>query len=291
MSTAPRLRGATGSGWLRYRADRRSVMVVGLTLALLLVPQASPLSGGWAAAWLIAACLACFLASLVAHNHMHCPTFRAPLLNAAFDVALSIARGHTASGIVVPHNLNHHRLAGAAGDWIRPQLAGKGLGWLRLLRYVGRASANMLQQRRRPGAPRLSRRRQARLRLEQGVLAITITLLTLHDLHAFLLFAALPWLVGLGMLVGVNLLQHDRCEPGHRLAESRNFVGSIGNWLCFNNGFHTAHHLEPARHWSELPASHLALRSALPRTDLEQASILAFLWRFGWSRTPGQPSP
>ena len=291
MNSEPHLPGAPAAGWLRYRADRRSVLVVGLALVLVLLPQGWRPPGAWAGAWLFAACLACFLSSLIAHNHMHCLTFRAPLLNAAFDVALSIARGHTASGIVVPHNLNHHRLAGAAGDWIRPQLAGSGLGWLRLLRYVGRASVNMLLQRRRPEAPRLSRRRQARLRVEQAALAIAIASLVVHDVRAFLLFAALPWLVGLGLLVGVNLLQHDRCEPGHGLAGSRNFVGTLGNWLCFNNGFHTAHHLEPGRHWSELPASHLALRSALPRPDLEQASILAFLWRFGWSRTHSQPAP
>jgi hypothetical protein len=39
-------------------------------------------------------------------------------------------------------------------------------------------------------------------------------------------------------------------------------------------------------HWSELPRRHALLRGDLPRADLEQASILAYLWRFGWSRLP-----
>ncbi len=80
------------------------------------------------------------------------------------------------------------------------------------------------------------------------------------------------------------LLQHDGCAPGTVLGESRNFIGPLGNWLFFNNGFHSAHHQQPGAHWSTLPARHALLRANLPGADLEQPSILAYLWQFGWRR-------
>lgn len=38
------------------------------------------------------------------------------------------------------------------------------------------------------------------------------------------------------MIVTLNLLQHDGCDPQHRVNHSRNFTGPILNYFCFNNG-------------------------------------------------------
>jgi fatty acid desaturase len=273
---------------LRRRADRRSLLFTGVALALLAAPHAWAPPSWLAPAWVAAASFACFIASIVNHNQMHCAAFTTRLPNVAFNVALALARGHSASGIVVPHNLNHHAQAGREGDWIRPQLAGRGLGWARLARYVVAASANMLVMRLRAGAPRLPADLRSSLLAEKAALAAAIVLAAWHDPRTFALFNALPWLAGLALLVGVNLLQHDACDPASELGGSRNFTGGFGNWLFFNNGYHTAHHLQPGAHWSELPALHARLRGRLPRAELEQPSILAYLWRFGFSRAAGR---
>jgi fatty acid desaturase len=234
--------------------------------------------------WILFSSFFCFIASIINHNHMHCRMFSIEAFNIAINFILSLARGHTATGIVVPHHLNHHVAAGSDADWIRPSLAGKGLGWVRLLRYVVRSSVTMLIQRTRPGAPVLSNRHRLSLRLERIFLFFTVLVAALHDGSIFFLFNVFPWLLGLSCLVGVNLLQHDGCRPTKPLGESRNFTGVVGNWIFFNNGFHTAHHWRPATHWSKLPELHAKLRKELPRTDLEYHSILDYLWRFGWTR-------
>lgn len=282
---------------LHYRQDRRSLLFILLADAMLLWPHVwpqlwphlvphlvQPLPRWPLPLWLAAASLLCFIASIINHNHMHCPMFRRPGFNLAINLALSLARGHSATGIVVPHNMNHHVEAGSSRDWIRPALAGTGWGWLRMLRYVPAASLEMLLQRKQPGAPQLPHQYQTSLRLERGFLYLLVAALLLHDWRVFLLFNLLPWLLGLGLLVGVNLLQHDGCNPGTVLGESRNFVGPIGNWLFFNNGFHSAHHQHPGAHWSTLPARHARLRASLPSADLEHPSILAYLWQFGRRR-------
>ena len=278
------------AGVLRHEADVRSLCFVALALGLLVAPHLWRPHGLWAAVWIGATGVACFIASIVSHNHLHCSIFGQRALNLALNLALSVARGHTASGIVVPHNLNHHRLALQEDDWIKPSLAGYGLGWVRLLRYVIRASANMAVQRLAATAPSLPPAQRGSLRFERFVLAGSIVALLVADWRVFLQFNIVPWALGLALLVGVNLLQHDRCDPQRPLGESRNFVGAFGNWLFFNNGFHTAHHLDPGLHWSELPRLHEQLRARLPDADLEHSSIAHFLWHFGWSyrRAPGR---
>jgi fatty acid desaturase len=279
-------------GILRYRQDWRSLACVALTAITLALPHAWRPAGMLALLWIGCSAFLCFISSIVNHNHMHCEIFRARLMNRLLNLILSLVRGHTASDIIVPHNLNHHAQTSTPRDWIRPELAGAGLGWVRLARYVVSASANMQIQRRRDRAPRLEKRRQSSLVMERASLAVVILLASWHDWEVFLLFNVLPWMLGLALLVGANLLQHEGCEPDAPFGGSRNFTGQAGNWLLFNNGFHTAHHLDPGRHWSQLPALHSSIRVKLPREDLEMRSIAAYLWRFGWSRKPTRaPAP
>lgn len=263
-------------GLLRNRHDRRSLAAVGLTLAALLLPHAVALPGPVQLAWVLGTSLLCFIASIINHNHMHCRVFARDGANLLLNLALSVARGHSATGIVVPHQLNHHEVPAAAGDWIRPALAGRGLGWLRLARYVWRASLSMLVERRRAGAPLLPSARHRSQRLERLFLAVAVGAAAVHDWRVFLIFNAVPWLLGLCLLVAVNLLQHDACSPG----QSRDFTGRAGNWLFFNNGYHCAHHLQPTLHWSALPALHAQLQPSQPQ---QFNSILAYLWRYGWA--------
>lgn len=269
---------------LKHRADVRSLAFVTVALLLLGLPHAWLPTPGLAVPWIACASLACFIASIINHNHMHQPVFTDRRWNICFNLALSLARGHSAGGVIVPHNLNHHVQAGAEDDWISPRLAGQGLGWWRLLRYVVVASGNMMIQRQRADAPRLPKSMRASLILEKLVLAIVVALACLHDWQIFLAYNVVPWLLGLALLVGVNLLQHDGCDPGSVLGESRNFTGKWGNWMFFNNGFHSAHHYQPALHWSQLPALHATLAQRLPGNDLTHASIVVYLWHFGWSR-------
>jgi len=38
---------------------------------------------------------------------------------------------------------------------------------------------------------------------------------------------------------------------------ARNFVGPVVNFLTFNNGYHTIHHMHPTMHWSRLAGVHV----------------------------------
>ena len=103
-----------------------------------------------------------------------------------------------------------------------------------------------------------------------------MTPLIISEPVSFALYLALPWFLGAFLLVSVNLYQHAGCNPENIYEGSRNFVSPIENWFFFNNGYHTAHHLIPNKHWSELANYHAEVCKDIPPV-LNQKSILIFL--------------
>jgi fatty acid desaturase len=255
----------------------RSVATVCVAVALLLVPQFVALPPGL----ILITFVACCASHVVVHNHNHQPIFTTDSANVAFNLLATFARGHCASDVYVAHVLNHHAEQGRAGDWIRPSLGGEGHRLVRLARFIVRAAASMLRERRRlgwEGMWRLPEPFRTSIVVEKIFLPCVIVALALHDWRAFLLFCALPWAGALAWLVGVNYVQHEGCDPGNAYGHSRNFTGAFTNWLLFNNGYHTAHHLEPTLHWSELAHKHRSI-AALIAVELNQPSAARYMLR------------
>lgn len=263
---------------LRCTADRRALVFTTITLALLLIPFIVSLPVFLCPIWIGFSAVFCFNACVINHNHAHSPLFEQPLANRCFGLYLTLLRGHSSSGVIVPHNFNHHIKQGDEEDWIDPKLAGKGPGLARLGRYVLQASIKMARQRMLPDAPRLNHRGQQQVRLERVLLVIFVVAMLSIAPATTLLFLVLPWLLGVVMLVAVNLPQHDGCDAHSKYAHSRDFTGRLGNWFLFNNGFHSAHHEQPGLHWSELPEAHRTLLDKLD-PELIQRSMLGYIAR------------
>ncbi len=192
---------------------------------------------------------------------------------------LTVANGHSSTGVAVAHNLNHHRYHGDASDWIRTELAGHGPGLRRLVRYTVYASLSMARGRSATDAPRLGPGQQRQLRLERLVLTGFVVLVVALAPYKAALPIGVPWLLGMASLVAVNLPQHDGCDPASPYAHSRNFTGRIGNSFFLNNGYHnTVHHCNPRLHWSKLADEHARIRSRFARR-LDEPSIIGFLLR------------
>ncbi|KAK3110037.1 hypothetical protein LTR53_016102, partial [Teratosphaeriaceae sp. CCFEE 6253] len=68
----------------------------------------------------------------------------------------------------------------------------------------------------------------------------------------------------LGLMIG-NWGQHalvDELEPDSDFRSSITLVDVPSNRFCFNDGYHTAHHLNPRRHWREQPLHFLQSKEA-----------------------------
>ena len=103
-----------------------------------------------------------------------------------------------------------------------------------------RGAVTMATERVKPEAPKLPPAILAQLKREQAALALFVLVaLLIYGPGRVLLAAVLPWLGCMGALVAVNLPQHDGCDPGDPLRNSRDFTSPLTNWLLFNNGYHT----------------------------------------------------
>jgi beta-carotene hydroxylase len=267
--------------FLAYREDRRTVMVGTLNLVLLVAPYGLDLSLRYAALFIPLCGLLSFSSWAIIHNHIHVRTFRVSWLNAVGAMLIGLTVGHPPTGLVLTHNMNHHVHIGTGADWSRPANAGVGWGALRLLRYVVVTPLRMARGRTAAGAPQLPpalRRQRARERWLLYPLALAALVVRPTTLLCF----TLPiWALGSVIFLGVNLLQHDACDPSSQTAHSRDFTGRFINFIFFHGGYHTVHHNRPGLHWSRLPEEH---RRRLPgraaaRPDLETPSILAHLAR------------
>jgi beta-carotene hydroxylase len=240
---------------LRHRADLRTLGFVALELALL----AATWSGGVRHPLAVAASFFfAFVCCIVAHNHMHVSVFRGRGWNRLFQILLMFGAGQPPTGIVTAHNERHHGQPDSEHDFVRTSLARFRSNALNLLAFPFLSIAAMYREKpddlARWKASRPHLYRQALL--ERAVFYPALIVLLAVDWRATLLFLLLPWICAQLALVGVNLLQHQDCDTASEYDHSRNVTGRVVNWFLLNNGFHTAHHLRPATHWSLLPDFH-----------------------------------
>jgi len=122
--------------------------------------------------------------------------------------------------------------------------------------------------------------------MEWGVVILSSLGLGLFDWRRFLLYVYIPHITAQWGIVTMNMLQHDGCDvPSEtdtsptvvNFNTSRNFTGGLLNFLTFNNGFHTVHHIHPSMHWSLLPAAHTRIAHRI-HPALNEASMPRYIF-------------
>ena len=241
------------SGLLRHSADRRTIALVLISSALY---PAHWLGGSH---WLvIPSAMLAISACVVKHNHIHTPIFRSSVFNRILNVWLALLTGTSTTGIRMAHNQRHHRTNQSPEDFVRCSLVQGRPAFLAFLSFFPLVVIQTWRHASHDGT-RLKRKSIAlhRLRwLERTAIWILAGLALLLNWRQAAWVFAIPWLVGQWFIVTINLLQHEGLDARNPMHESRNVTGAVSNWLFFNNGYHTAHHLHPALHWSLLPAFH-----------------------------------
>jgi fatty acid desaturase len=263
---------------LHYQADLRSLCFVALTLVLLGVGLFCDV-GSLSIVLVPSFTFLAFVCCIITHNHTHFPIFKSKKINRVFDLFLALAKGHSVQTVVIPHNQNHHVFHGKDGDWITVNHGGKAVGWRRIIRYVFFSVTTMARQRRRVTAPKPSRMMMRSIREQKTLILCFILLALLLNPVGFALHIFIPWVIAMLTLVSVNLLQHEGCDLDSEVNLARNFTGSVGNWLLFNNGYHTVHHRYPSLHWSLLRAKHQVDIAAKAKPELQEKSLVSYLIR------------
>ncbi|HUA64533.1 MAG TPA: fatty acid desaturase [Alphaproteobacteria bacterium] len=263
---------------LRYPADWRPAFFLALLISLFFVQWT-----GFLREWYLLpmTCVLAFIACVIKHNHIHCRTFTNEYWNRAFEHVLGFCTGQSASAIIPVHNERHHARNHSEEDCVRSSLVNFRRNWLNLASFPFVAvwkvyrvkSADMRRwKKEKPGLYHRARRERF------VVIGFVVTLMVLNW-RATLLYFGVPWLFGQWGIVAINLLQHQDCDHQSEFDHSRNVTGRFINWLFLNNGFHTAHHLRPAMHWSLLPEFHRKNVEANMRPELNERSLFISVWK------------
>jgi len=246
---------------IRHPADRWPVaytlMVAAVQAALYLYVR--PL---WLAALLVAA-FQPVQAVAIACNHYqhHKPVFTVAALNRLYELLLFFQTGTPPYLITLHHNLGHHK------HYLEPERDtlrwrrddGRPYAWPVVLwrNAWGHLTWTIALGRRFP-------RIYARLKWMTAVgLALLATLVAVDPAGAAVVFVA-PMLLQVVNVARLGYDQHAGLDLDDHLTASRNKEGRFYNLVTFNSGYHTAHHLKPGLHWSELPAFHAEIRDGIP---------------------------
>ncbi len=274
---------------LHHRSDIRSVVWVVLAVSLVIIQYSDP-------AWVIyLSPISCYLAiacGTISHNHNHRATFRSKQMNHFFSHVLTIFYGYPTLMWVPTHNLNHHRFVNRPGDatatW---RYTNKHSIWVALAYpfvsgYFQSFPIRQYIARVKDRKPKL----YARIRFQYaiwigtyvglGALAAFLYHSQQTGLGLYLWFFSviLPAILSSTVIMYFNFIQHVHTDAWSEHDHSRNFVGGWFNFLFFNNGYHTAHHDNPAMHWSELPAEHRRIASTI-NSKLNERNLLWFMFR------------
>jgi len=261
---------------MKYKEDWRSIGFVSITLLMLILPLTIELTTWESVLWVATSSLLCFIVTSINHNHTHNSVFLSSTYNQIYAVLLSLCTGFPSSSVIASHIYNHHVYQGAKEDCLRTEIAGRGYGFIRIARFVINALRNITQMKVNNKLVELSQSKKKSLLIEKNFLIIFALLTLVFFTDDVIVFIYIPWFIGVVMIIGVNLLQHDGCQPSSEFNHSRNFTGGFANWLFFNTGYHTAHHEKCSAHWSELPSIHDRIKINI-KEALNQKSIMKFL--------------
>jgi fatty acid desaturase len=249
---------------LRYRIDVVSVLTVAFGLGL----QLWAVLAAWPAWALLVVLPALRQVILVEHNHAHLRVFVRRWANELLSWMVFLATGVPVEFYEIHHVANHHRhnqrFDAAAQDW--SSLFGFA-GARHPDRPVSRAyyvlsfplltiCHSLIAIARAPGSPIFWRY----LRAAAFVTAASAWLISV-DAFRFALFFLMPWVIVQFALGYNNYWHHQGCRLTGPHDSSNDYLDVAGRWLGFNIGYHAAHHLQPALHWSLLPRCHERLRA------------------------------
>ncbi|KAG8627190.1 hypothetical protein KVT40_004673 [Elsinoe batatas] len=206
--------------------------------------------------------------TLMLHNHIHNGGVLSSdwyWLDVSFPYILEPLMGHTWDSYYY-HHVKHHHVEGNGPDDLSSTIRYQRDDLFNFLQYLGRFLFLVWYD-----LPMyFIRKRKTGL----AVRAFTSEMLSYGFLYfmffhvnskAAIFTLVIPYtLLRLGLMVG-NWGQHalvDEVEPDSDFRSSITLLDVPSNRFCFNDGYHTAHHLNPRRHWREHPVHFLQSKQA-----------------------------
>jgi fatty acid desaturase len=217
-----------------------------------------------------------FASLLINHNHRHCEIFKNKKLNFCTNVYLTLLCGAPSSRTHYLHFFDHHINYPSEKDFQNPHKLKSTVRWKRALEYIPLVTKGLKRKKKDFKRHFLSKA----ARVENLFLLVYVLLFLFLNVKSFLIVIVPGWIIGVYMALMTNVLSHDECNINSIYTYSRDFDNRFENWIFFNSGYHSVHHIKPGLHWSKLPATTNELRSKglLERGEIN--SMLVYFFKY-----------
>lgn len=218
--------------------------------------------------------------AVMAHNHNHLNMWKSKWMNRLTDNWLTIFYGFPVFAWIPTHNANHHKYVNKEEDYTKTYRFTEKNNLFTVLTYP--SISGFFQQQVVWG---YFKEVFARNKTKSFFYALQFVVLVSWIVGAFyfggwqkaLVYVVIPQQVSLFSVLLFNYIQHVHADEETKYNSSRNWEGVL-NYMLFNNGLHTVHHLYPTLHWSEAPAKHQEIRHKIDDSLIE-TSFWGFLFR------------
>lgn len=254
----------------RHRADIPASLLVLGVFAIQLWAFFS-ISNPWTLAAVVALLMVVQVScGAVCHNHHHVNIFTRSWANRLIETVMYLQTGTSPFSWTIHHNIGHH------GDyldqerdparWQEPD--GRVMNRIKFDLY----NAAMIYPeiwKIGPRHPLLFARFKRWFWIGNALL---LGFVLINPVNALIVFVA-PMVLMLVVLLDNTFQQHSGLDTEDHYLASRNVEHPLYNFTSWNLGYHTAHHLHPGVHWTELPRLHARIRHEIPEVLLSRKLI------------------
>jgi fatty acid desaturase len=266
--------------WIAHPADRTNAVRALVAPWLLFAPFAVDWFAGYEIVYAIPAFMLIGDTNYLLHLHIHRPFSRRPALNLLFDLSMGATTGMTASNWRMQHLYGHHRgidlpyrgNRAIVEDYSPPRAL-----WFSAMSIWETFYSPIRESWRKGILDNVKLPISYRWAFcDQLLLVLMVAVLAAWQPRVVLIYL-LPWyLVTHFVTRYVDYLNHYGCDEtsDDPYVRANNSLSWWFNYSTHNFGYHTAHHIRPGAHWTELPAIHRAIADKIPERHLK---------RFSWS--------
>jgi fatty acid desaturase len=226
------------------------------------------------------------------HLHVHRPFSTRTWLNVLLDLSMGLTTGMTASNWRIQHRYGHHRGIDQPyrpdREWEMARYSALGA-----LSYTTRSIwptfwHPVVESFRKGVLDNVTVPISYRWAFIEQSLLIGVVLALFAWQPILVLTFLIPWYATIYFISRyVDYLNHYGCDEksANPYEHSNNSLSRMFNQICHNFGYHTAHHLRPTAHWTELPAIHERIAHRIPPHLLKTFSWSCLLLPYHFARS------
>jgi len=209
------------------------------------------------------------------HNQHHRNFFKAKWLNRCFEMALFFQTGASPYAWTLHHVIGHHK------NYLTPEkdpsswqfADGTAMSRWQYCFY----NTLMIY----PGSFKVGKSHPKTFKrfliwLIISLLAL-VSLIIINPLNALIVFV-IPMFLALIWLVDTTYDHHANLDVSSEYTATHNCLNPLYNIFTFNLGYHTAHHMKPSVHWSELPELHETIKGQIPDEQIDDRWIIPMVF-------------